>query len=211
MHGSHWWRHPVAATWWQSDTPPGDRSPNRNPSEGSRSSPERTRPLPLTGSLAPAGVGGSHAAAGSVPRARRSSDRRRHGPLYAPTAPPSCGSTAPSVRTRVPAPPVYVRHVPTPPSDGGTPVGRLVCSWTSWTPRTQLVRCPQNRGNFSPSLKPRVGFAPPILEDDILERPAAQRPEPTHRPADRQDRVGMDARRQAENRVDFFPVAGVPR
>jgi hypothetical protein len=49
--------------------------------------------------------------------------------------------------------PVRVRHVPTPPSDGGTPVDRLVCSWTSWTPRTQMVRCPQNRGNFKQILQ----------------------------------------------------------
>ena len=31
MHGSHWWRHPVAGTWWQSDTPPGDRSRTGTP------------------------------------------------------------------------------------------------------------------------------------------------------------------------------------
>jgi hypothetical protein len=34
---------------------------NRNPSAGSCSSPERTRPRLLTGSPAPAGAGGSHA------------------------------------------------------------------------------------------------------------------------------------------------------
>jgi hypothetical protein len=38
-----------------------------------------------------------------------------------------------------------------------------------------------------------VGFAPLVLIDDMLGRPAAQRPEPAHRPANRQDRIGMGA------------------
>src|SRR5262249_61303128 len=32
---------------------------------------------------------------------------------------------------------------------GGTQAGRLLLSCPSWTPQTQIVRCPRNRGNFT--------------------------------------------------------------
>src|SRR5262249_61351657 len=51
--------------------------------------------------------------------------------------------------THAPAPPASGRHAPVQPSGGGTQAGRLVLSCPSWTPRTQIVRCPRNRGNFS--------------------------------------------------------------
>ena len=35
---------------------------------------------------------------------------------------------------------------------GGTQAGRLLLSCPSWTPRTQIVRCPRNRGNFNQRL-----------------------------------------------------------
>src|SRR5437762_6495184 len=56
-----------------------------------------------------------------------------------------------------------------------------------------------------------VGLTPAVAVDDVLQGPAAQLAEIAHRPADRQDRVGMGAGRQAEDRVDLLTVAGVPR
>src|SRR5215467_1756609 len=61
----------------------------------------------------------------------------------------SAVATLPSVRTHAPAPPATGRRAPAQPSGGGTQAGRLLLSCPSWTPRTQIVRCPQNRGNFT--------------------------------------------------------------
>src|SRR5713226_6232547 len=47
-------------------------------------------------------------------------------------------------------------------------------------------------------LEARIRLAPLVLIDDVFQRPAPQRPEAAHRPADRQDCIGMDARRQPE-------------
>src|SRR6516165_1964820 len=49
------------------------------------------------------------------------------------------------------------RRAPAQPSGGGTQVGRLLLSCPSWTPRTQIVRCPRNRGNFISRLLFRFG------------------------------------------------------
>src|SRR3954452_7634402 len=56
-----------------------------------------------------------------------------------------------------------------------------------------------------------VGLAPFVAVDDLLEGPAAQWPEIPHRPADRQDRVGMRLRRQSEDRVDLLAITGMAR
>ena len=53
-HNSRWRRHPAAGTSWRSDSVAWFSLTNRNPSLGSRSSPERTRPRLLRGSPAPA-------------------------------------------------------------------------------------------------------------------------------------------------------------
>src|ERR1700704_36543 len=60
-------------------------------------------------------------------------------------------------------------------------------------------------------LQAGVGLAPLVAVDDVLQGPTAQLAEIAHRPADRQDRVGMGAGWQAENRVDLLAVAGMPR
>src|SRR6266478_3863671 len=60
-------------------------------------------------------------------------------------------------------------------------------------------------------LQPGVGLAPAVAVNHVLQRPAAQLSEIAHRPADRQDRVGMGAGRQAEDRVDLLAIAGMPR
>src|SRR3954453_4194667 len=59
--------------------------------------------------------------------------------------------------------------------------------------------------------QPRIGLTPFILKDDILQRPAPELAEAPHRPADRQDRVGLDAGREAQDRIDPLPIAGMPR
>src|SRR5215467_1370886 len=43
-----------------------------------------------------------------------------------------------------------------PRAGGGTQVGGLLLSCPSWTPRTQIVRCPRNRGNFNHSGMDRI-------------------------------------------------------
>src|SRR5215831_2330731 len=94
------------------------------------------------------------------------------------------------------------RRAPAQPSGGGTQAGRLLLSCPSWTPRTQIVRCPRNRGNFRKSPKNR-GFVGILRGQKCLKRPQpvglnelglhirhpAYRPDPTiprrrHRPAD---------------------------
>src|ERR1051326_6648157 len=60
-------------------------------------------------------------------------------------------------------------------------------------------------------LEALIGLAPLVLIDEILQRRAAHRAEAAHRVADRQDRVGLHAGRQAENRVALLAEAGMPR
>src|SRR5260370_2887708 len=52
------------------------------------------------------------------------------------------------VQTPAPAPPASGQPAPVQPSADGTQARRLVLSLTSWTPPTQMCRCPRNRGNF---------------------------------------------------------------
>src|SRR5258708_7775661 len=54
------------------------------------------------------------------------------------------------VQTPAPAPPASGQPAPVQPSADGTQARRLVLSLTSWTPPTQMCRCPRNRGNFTP-------------------------------------------------------------
>src|SRR5436309_4518896 len=56
-----------------------------------------------------------------------------------------------------------------------------------------------------------VGLTPAVAINAILQRPAAELAEITHRPSDRQNRVGMGIGRQAENRIDLLAVSGMPR
>jgi hypothetical protein len=68
-------------------------------------------------------------------------------------------------------------------SGGGTQAGRLVLSCPSWTPRTQIVRCPRNRGNFTTTAetalwsqaqplmhKPFVGFVATLWQTPRTRR-----------------------------------------
>ena len=68
--------------------------------------------------------------------------RRFHSTRPSPACATS-GSRAGSVRG---LPPASVQHAPDRPSGDGTQAGRLVLSCPSWTLRTQIVRCPRNRG-----------------------------------------------------------------
>jgi hypothetical protein len=63
----------------------------------------------LPGSPAPGEAAGPHGGAGSAPRARRRSSRRRGGRRPAQPGRPSCGSPAPRARTLAPAPPIWRR------------------------------------------------------------------------------------------------------
>ena len=56
----------------------------------------------------------------------------------------------------------------------------------------------------SQALRSGIGPPPAVLIDDLVERLAADRPETAARIADRQDRVGMRVRRQAEDRLDLL-------
>src|SRR5439155_12397200 len=56
-----------------------------------------------------------------------------------------------------------------------------------------------------------VGSAPVVLKDDLLERPAPDRAELPHRVTDRQDRIRVNARREAERGFSFLLVKEVPR
>src|SRR5215469_938095 len=47
-------------------------------------------------------------------------------------------------------------------------------------------------------------LTPSVLEDDIRKRNAPDRPEPSHRIADRQQRIGMDVRWQPKCRIDLL-------
>src|SRR5207249_2767187 len=56
-----------------------------------------------------------------------------------------------------------------------------------------------------------VGSAPVVLKDDLLERPAPDRAELPHGVTDRQDRIRVNARREAERGFSFLLVKEVPR
>ena len=49
-----------------------------------------------------------------------------------------------------------------------------------------------------------IRLSPAVSKDDIGERDTANRTEPPHRIANRQQSVGMDVRRQAECGLCFF-------
>jgi hypothetical protein len=98
-----------------------------------------------------AAADGSRVAAGSAPRAPHSSDSRCRGSRYAQTAKPSSGSTARGLKLarqflrRAPSA-HQLNHVTAEPRRIGSSALRR--HGTSWAPRTQIVRCPRNRGNF---------------------------------------------------------------
>ncbi len=125
------------------------------PSVGSRSSPEQTRPPPLRGSPAQS-------------RSWRFSPQPRlgssHSAVVRPPSPPAalrshCATQflidcAVGSNSHAPVPRACGQRAPTQPSDDGTQAGRLLLSWPLWTPRTQNDRCPPNRGNFIPQYGP---------------------------------------------------------
>src|SRR6516164_11614239 len=59
-------------------------------------------------------------------------------------------------------------------------------------------------------LNARIRLAPAVEIDDLGERPAPDRPKPPHRIADRQDCIGVIARRDTHRRIDLFLVRDVP-
>ena len=61
-----------------------------------------------------------------------------------------------------------------------------------------------NDARYSGSLQISARLTPPIFVDDIGERYTANRPKPSHRVADRQQGIGMDAGRQAECGLRFL-------
>src|SRR5258708_2092810 len=65
--------------------------------------------------------------------------------------------------------------------------------------------------NVLRDLQALVGLAPAVAVNHVLQWSAAELAEIAHGPADRQDRVGMGAGRQAEDRVDLLAIAGMPR
>src|SRR5215469_13873434 len=63
---------------------------------------------------------------------------------HSPEAPAGPGGTVPAIMPEG----ATGQRAPAQPAGGGTQAGRVLLSCPSWTPRTQIVRCPRNRGNF---------------------------------------------------------------
>ena len=64
---------------------------------------------------------------------------------------------------------------------------------------------------FRAELQIPVNLAPPVFIDNIGERDAAHRPEPSHRVADRQQGIGVEVRRQPHRGFVFFLELQVQR
>src|SRR6516225_3457657 len=54
-----------------------------------------------------------------------------------------------------------------------------------------------------------VWLAPPVEINDVGERPATERPKAAHRVTDRQDRIGVEALRDAHRRIDLLLVCNM--
>jgi hypothetical protein len=73
--------------------------------------------------------------------------------------------------------------------------------------------CPANkhlRVNATKSLQIPVRVAPSVFVDGIGQRNTTNRPESAHRVADREQSIGMDARRQPERGFGFLVEVQIP-
>ncbi len=127
---------------------------------GSIRSPEQTRPRLLTRYLALLAGAGSHAANGSAPHARHSSNPLRDDPPPDHSAVPKPGSNQLTVHTHETGLPACGQTAPNLPSDVGTRKNTGVYLLPSWNSLSLRMTSPRNRVNFTGSCPNHPGSCP---------------------------------------------------
>ncbi len=112
---------------------------------GSSRSPKRTRPRLLQESLALGAADGSHVCGGVARRAQRGLGHQPGDPHSDRPGQSNCESPERTVRTPEPIPPASGPIGPAQQSAPGIRVDKAVAYSRSWTPFSQLIRCPRKR------------------------------------------------------------------